>query len=378
MDATEEILLDGNALAAGHAFYVIGGKAVSRDGKLLAWADDTMGRNQFSLHVKDLASGTLPPDTATNIAPSMVWANDNKTLFVVGKDANTLREDRVFKEDDGQYYVSVAGTKSHRFIQIAASATTNSEVRLIDADKPATAPKVFLQRSKDHLDQLDHLDGRFVMLTNADAKNFRLVEIAPGKEAARTAWKELISHSPDMLVEDFAVYHGFLAATVRTGGLRKVMVMPTKQPAFFIDAPDPSYAMTVLDTPDAGAKRVRYSYNSMTAPSSVFEADVVTKAKQLLKQQPVPGYDPGGLRQRVSACHGSRRHEGSDLDRLQEGHAPGRHRAPVDVRMARTASRWSRDSTRRWSVCSIEAGCTRWRTSAAVRSWAGPGRRTAS
>ncbi|MGN6109730.1 MAG: S9 family peptidase [Kofleriaceae bacterium] len=304
LDAPEEVLLDGNQLATGHAFYAIGGMDVSRDGRMLVWGDDTVGRNQFTLHVKDLATGQVMPDIATQVSPNAVWANDGKTLFYVGKDPTTLRTDRVFrhvlggtseliyKEDDGQYYVHVARTKSRKYVLLHAGATTNSEVRLVDADKPASAPKVFLPRAKDHLYNLDHLDGRFVMLTNADAKNFRLVEIAPGKEANRKAWKELIPHSAEMLVEDFAVYHGFIAASVRTGGLRKVRVLPAKKPAYFLDAPDPTYAMTVVDTPDPEAARVRFAYDSLTTPNSVFEADVATRERKLLKQQPVPGFDP--------------------------------------------------------------------------------------
>jgi oligopeptidase B len=303
LTAAEEVLLDGNQLAAGHPFYAIGGYRVSRDGRMLAWGDDTVGRNQFTLHVKDTKTGELLPDTAANIAPSFAWANDNKTLFYVGKDPTTLRGDRVlrhplggkpeqiYKEDDGQYYVSVGATKSRRYIAVTASATTNSEVRLIDADRPAAAPKVFLPREKDHLYDLDHLDGRFVLRTNADAKNFRIVEIAPGKEGNRKAWKDLVAHSPDALVEDVAIYTGFLAVSVRTGGLRKVRVLPKARPAFFLDAPDAAYAMTVIDTPDAGARRVRFAYDSLTTPRSVYEADVATKERKLLKQQPVPTYD---------------------------------------------------------------------------------------
>jgi oligopeptidase B len=302
-DASEEVLLDGNQLAVGHAFYTLGGYRVSRDGRMLAWGDDTVGRNQFTLHVKDLKTGEVLPDTATNIAPSLAWTSDGKTLYYVGKDPTTLRTDRVFKhplggkpeqiykEDDGQYYVFVYPTKSRRYIVIGAGATTNTELRLIDADRPG-APKVFLPRSKDHLYSVDHLDGRFVMRTNEGAKNFRLVEIAPGKEADRKAWKELIPHSPDVLVENVSVYHGFIAASVRTGGLRKVRVLPKGKPAFYLDAPDPSYAMSVIDTPDADAKRVRFAYDSLTTPRSVYEADIVTKERKLLKQQPVPTYDP--------------------------------------------------------------------------------------
>lgn len=306
MSAAEEILLDGNALAAGHPYYRIGTYAVTPDGKTLAWVDDTVGRNQYVLHIKDLTTGKVYADTATNVAPSMVWANDDKTLFYTGKDAVTLREDRVFRhvlgttahelvyqEADASYYVSVQPTKSRRYIQLVAEATTNSEVRLVDAVRPQAAPVVFLPRSKDHEYSLDHLDGRFVILTNADAKNFRLVSVAAGQQAKRTAWKDLIPASDDLLVEDFAVFHGFVAATVRTGGMSKVRVLPRQQPAYFLEAQDPTYTMSVIDLPDATSKVVRYAYTSMVAPPSTFEADVATKAATLLKQQPVPGYDPG-------------------------------------------------------------------------------------
>jgi oligopeptidase B len=305
MTAAEEIVLDGNALGEGHSYYKIGNWEVTRDGKLVAWADDTVGRRQYVLHVKELKSGTVLPDTATNIAASMVWANDNKTLFYTGKDETTLREDRVFrhvlgteqhdlvyKEDDTSYYVGVGSTKSHKFIELVAGATTNTEVRLIDANKPGGEPVVFLPRSKDHEYSVDHLDGKFLILTNADAKNFRLVSVAEGKQADRSQWKDVIAHSPDTLVESFAVFKGFIAATVRTGGMSKVKVLPNKKPAYFLDAQDPTYTMSVIDLPDPKSKVVRYAYASMVAPSSVFEADVATKKTKLLKQNPVPTYDP--------------------------------------------------------------------------------------
>jgi oligopeptidase B len=304
MQAAEEVLLDGNQLAAGKPFFRADSLAVSRDNKLLAWAEDTVGRNQYALRVKNLATGEVLADTATNIYPSLVWANDNKTLFYAGKDEVTLRNDRVFrhtlggahdlvfKEEDGQYYVFVKPTKSHRYILIGLSATTNSEYRLIDADKPATPPRVFIARSKDHLYDIDHLGTRFVMSTNADAKNFKLVEIAPGKENNRKAWKEIVPHRADQLVEDFALYKSFIGVSVRTGGLRKVLVLPGKGKQFYIDAQDPTYAMTVLDTPDPEAKSVRYAYDAMQTPSSVYELELASNKRTLLKQQPVPNYDP--------------------------------------------------------------------------------------
>ncbi len=304
MTGAEEVLFDGNALAEGHAFFSIASYEVSPDGNLVAWGEDTVGRNQFTMKVKDLRTGQVFADTAENISPSFAWSADGKTLFYVGKDPTTLRTDRVFrkklgapaqqiyKEDDGQYYVGIAETKSRKYIEIIAESTTNTEVRLLEAAKPEAAPKVFIARSPNHLYSVDHLDNRFVVNSNADAKNFRLVEFAPGKENDRKAWKELIPHSAEMLVEEFALYSGFIAVSVRTGGLRKVKILPRKGEAFFIDAQDPSYAMSVVNTPDPTSKVVRYVYDAMATPRSVFEVDVASRARTLLKQNPAPTFDP--------------------------------------------------------------------------------------
>jgi oligopeptidase B len=175
---------------------------------------------------------------------------------------------------------------------ISLDATTNTEVRLLDADKPTAPPKVFLPRSKDHEYELDHLGGRFVMRTNADAKNFRLVEIAAGKQNDRKAWKELVPHRADTLVESFAVYDKFIAVSVRSGGLRKVQVLPKAGKPFFIDAQDGTYAMNLEDTPDPASKVVRYEYDAMQTPTQTFEVDIASGKRTLLKQDPVPTYDP--------------------------------------------------------------------------------------
>ncbi|MBA2543356.1 MAG: S9 family peptidase [Deltaproteobacteria bacterium] len=303
LTAPEQVMLDLNELAKGHAYYAVGGKAVSRNGRHVAYLEDTVGRHQYTLRIKDLQTGAMLPDTVDNISSQVEWANDNKHVFLVGKDPVSLRQDRIFRlalggkpellfqEPDGQYYVGLASTKSKRYVVITLGATTNSEMRLIDADKPLVAPRVVLPRSKDHEYYLDHLDGRFVIHTNADAKNFRVMEVADGKETKQASWKELVAHRPDVLVDSMAISRNFLALTIVNGGLRKVEVF-VKGKSFVVDAPDPAYAMSVDDTPDPAAKRVRYAYESMTRPSSVFEIDVATRKTELLKQQPVPSYDP--------------------------------------------------------------------------------------
>jgi oligopeptidase B len=149
-----------------------------------------------------------------------------------------------------------------------------------------------LPRERDHLYDVDHLDGRFVIRTNAGAKNFRLVEVAEDRVADRAAWRDVIPASADTLVEDFALSRTFIAATVRTGGLSKVEVLPARGAAFFVDASEPAYLMFVDDLPDPDARVVRYEYISQVTPRTTFELDVATRAKTQLRVQPVPGYDP--------------------------------------------------------------------------------------
>jgi oligopeptidase B len=303
----EQVVLDGNELARGHEFFALGAHAVSRDGQLVAWTDDIVGRRQFVLHVKDLRTGQVLADTASNVSGDVEWANDNKTLFYGGKDPITLRADRVlrhalgeaadatvFQEPDGQYYVGVAPTKSQRYVQIVLSATTHSEVRLVDADHPTQPPRVVLPREPDHLYELDHLDGRFVIRSNAGAKNFRLIEVPEAKVADRHAWRDLIPASATVLVEDFTLAHSFVAANVRSGGLRKLEILPAKGEPFLVDADEPAYVTILTNLPDPDATRVRYDYLSPVTPRTTFEIDVASRAKTALQVVPVPGYEAAG------------------------------------------------------------------------------------
>jgi oligopeptidase B len=307
LDAAEEILLDGNARAEGKSFYRVGDGQVSPDGTLYAWLEDTIGRNQYTLYVKNLATGEVLPDTIANISANVVWANDNRTLFYVAKDATTLRtrtvyrhvlgskdaDGTVYDEPDGTYYTGVARSKSDRYILIGLSSTQTTEWRLIDADKPTSAPVVFFPRERDHEYSIDHLNGRFVIHSNWQAKNFRLMEVPEKKHADRGAWKDLVPHRDDVLIDSFALYDDFTVVSERSGGLRKARVLPKKGKPFFIEADEPSYVMMAIDTPEPATTKVRYAYTSLVTPASTYELDVKTGERTLLKQDPVlGGYDP--------------------------------------------------------------------------------------
>jgi oligopeptidase B len=309
-DGAEEIILDANQAAQGHDFYSASGLEVSRDNNFLAYTEDTVGRRQNQLRIVDLRNNRLLPDTVKNIETDVVWANDNKTLLYVEKHPHTLlgyrvkrhvlgtdaREDAlVFEEKDPSFYMSVGRTMSHAYLTISLESTVSTEMLIIDADQPASAPRVLVPRERDHEYQAQHLNGRWVIRSNWKAHNFRLLEASEASVGDRGSWRELVPHRDDVFIHDFYVYNDFIVISERTSGLRKVRVLPTKdeQKPFFMDADEPAYTMYAHWLPEADTKVVRYSYTSLTTPISTYEVDVATGERTLLKREPVLGdFDP--------------------------------------------------------------------------------------
>ncbi len=307
MDAPEQILFDVNELADGHDYYKLASFRVSPDDTLVAYTEDTVGRNQYALRVMNLATRDVLPDTAANITASLEWAADSRTLVYVAKDPETLRSNRVFRhtigatgedalvyrEADTAYYTNIATTKSRAYIAIRLSSTDTTEVRLIDAAHPDAAPVVFYPRETGHEYSIDHLDGEFVIYTNWQAVNYRAMTVAEADHANRDAWRVLVPHREDELLNQIAVYRTFYATSFRSGALRKVRVLPRSGEPFVIDADAPAYAAYLLDTPDADSVAVRYMYSSLSLPYTWYDVDVATRARTQLKQDQVRGgYDP--------------------------------------------------------------------------------------
>ena len=190
MSAPEQVMLDGNALAAGKAFFQIGTWAVSPNGRLLAYAEDIVGRRQYTLRVKDLRTGAMLDDSVTNVEPNLIWANDNRTVLYVEKDPVTLLSVRVrkhvigsksahdpllYEERDHSYYMRLARSKSEKYLFIALRSTLQSEWRYADAGDPKLRFKTAIPREANHEYQLGHLGRNFILRTNWNAPNFRLV-----------------------------------------------------------------------------------------------------------------------------------------------------------------------------------------------------------
>lgn len=309
LDAPEEILADANELAQGHDFYQIGGLEVSHDNRLLAIAEDTVGRRQFVLRVKDLATGAWLPDRIENAEPDLAWANDARTLLYVAKEPQTLLGDRVLKhvlgtpvtadalvyrEADDSFYLGVAKSKSDRFVYIVSQSTVSTEYRYADANDPALAFRVALPRERDHEYQLEDLGDEFVIRTNWRAKNFRIMKAKIAEVGDRATWRDVVPHRADAFVTNFDAFRGYLALGERSGGLRRIRVKSWDGAReFLIDAHDAAYTMALGANDESDTDTVRYVYTSLTTPNTTYDYDMGTGQRTLLKRDPVlGGFDP--------------------------------------------------------------------------------------
>ena len=301
--AKEETLLDLNAMAEGKPFLSIGAFQVSNDGTLLAYSSDDAGFRQYKLHIKDLRTGQLLPDTAERVT-SVTWANDNKTLFYVTEDATTKRSNQFFRhtlggksqllyeEKDELYRIGVGRTRSRGYIILSISSSTTSEARYLSADKPNGELKLMLPREKDHEYYPDHHGKSFYIRTNDKGRNFRLVT-APVTDQSKKNWKELIAHRTDVMLEDTDFFANHYVVYEREDGLNKLRVTDLKAgETHYINFPEPVYAASGHTNAQFTTTKFRFGYLSFVTPSSVFEYDLATKRRKLLKETEVlGGYD---------------------------------------------------------------------------------------
>lgn len=307
MEAPEEILVDGNKEAEGTRFFSLGAVDVSPNNQLLAWGADTVGRRFYTVRFRDLASGKELPDVLKDITSSLEWANDNKTVFYARQDPQTLRSDRIYRhvlgtdpaqdtlvyeEKDVEFSVAVGKTRSKKFIVIRSSQTVSTEFRLIDADKPDSAPFVFTPRARGHEHEIDHFGDRFYILTNLNARNFRLMS-TPVAAPAQANWAEVIPHRDDTLLDGMTIFKDFLLLTERRNALVHLRVRPWNGSGeHYIEFGEPAYAAGLGQNEDYDTSVVRYRYSSLTTPNSVYDYDVKSRNRTLLKRDEVlAGFD---------------------------------------------------------------------------------------
>ncbi|NBD95348.1 MAG: prolyl oligopeptidase family serine peptidase [Gammaproteobacteria bacterium] len=313
LEAEEEVLLDVNELAEGHDFYSVGDRDVSMSGRYLAWLEDTVGRRQYRLFIRDLATGE-DLDTGLTGISSVSWSASDEVLYYVENEPETLRSWRVrryrvgsgepgeivHQEDDTAFYTSVSRTTSNAYNTVYLRSTVASEMRIVEADAVDRPLRVFLPRERDHEYQADHLGERWIIRTNFRAPNFRIVSAPLDAHADRERWTNVIAHRDDVFVHGFDAFENFLAVSERSNALRRIRVLDWDSgESDLLEFDEPAYTAVLGTNRDQSAGTLRFVYASLTTPKSTWELDVASGERSLLKREEVPGgYDPSEYRTR--------------------------------------------------------------------------------
>lgn len=300
----EEILINIPAQAQGHSFYQSTGPRMSPDHNKMAYAVDTVGRRFYTIYFKDLKTGKMLPDKIENVSGNMAWANDNETIFYSQQDPKTLRVYRVFRyslktniaelvyeERDETFSCYVYKSLSDKFVYIGSYSTLSSEVRYIDADHPFNAPKLFAKREKEHKYTVsDHVD-RFYIVSNKEAKNYRLMT-APLENTDPSLWQEVVPHRKDTYLMDVTVFKNHLVLEERFNGITQIHITDLEgKNSYLIPFADQSYLASVGDNREFDTATLRYDYESMRLPPSVYDFDMNTRQQVLVKRDEVPSYN---------------------------------------------------------------------------------------
>lgn len=307
MTAPEEILLDEPVMAKGKGFFSIGTWEVSPDNRYVAYAEDTVGRQQYALKVREIATGRLVDEAVANIEDDVVWADDNRTIYYIDKDPVTLLSKRVkahvvgtpaagdrliHEEKDDSFYISLKRTTSDKYACIFLWSTTSNEARCAPASGKGEFA-IFAPREKGWLYDVDHIGDRWLVWSNYNAPNYRLATVPDSAPTAdRAAWRDLVAPSTDTFIEAFKPFAGFVAIEERVAGNKRIRLLSSDGKSTPITAGEPAYTMTLDTNAEPATDWLRYRYESMVTPPTIFEINAKTGERRMLKRQPVPGYDP--------------------------------------------------------------------------------------
>ena len=303
LDAEEEVILDENVLAEGHDFFMLGGLSVSPDNKLIAYGVDTVSRRKYTIHFKNLETGEILEDAIPLTTGSAVWANDNRTVYYTLKDDVTLRSEKIMKhvigtpveddvevfyEDDETFSVFITKTKSQKYLLIGSESTLTSEYQFLDANNPEGEFKIIQPRVRGLEYSVDHFGNDFYIRTNLDALNFRLMK-TPVTATKKENWTEVIPYRNDVFFDNFEILKDYLVVNERIEGINQLRVIPWEGKEYYIDFDEEVYTVSPNVNLDFDTDVFRFSYTSMTTPNSIYDYNLKTKERKLLKQQEVLG-----------------------------------------------------------------------------------------
>ncbi|HEX8749395.1 MAG TPA: S9 family peptidase [Pyrinomonadaceae bacterium] len=303
LSAPEEVVLDLNELARGHKYLGLGAYNVSDDGNLLAYTTDTTGYRQYTLQVKDLRTGQLYPEKIERVG-NVSWAADNRTLFYTTEDAVTKRNDKfyrhtlgsdkselLFDEKDELYDVESYRSRDKRYVFLVSESKLTSEVRYIPTAQPAGQLSLIEPRQNEHKYFADHRDGLFYIRTNQGGKNYRVVT-APATNPQKKNWKEFIAHRPSVKLDDIDLFANHLVISEHDKGLEQLEIVDLRPngKTHRVEFSEPVYSTSLSNNREFDTNTLRFNYQSLVTPNSVFDYNMTTKERKLLKQTEVPGY----------------------------------------------------------------------------------------
>ncbi|SEB38060.1 oligopeptidase B [Tenacibaculum sp. MAR_2009_124] len=305
LEAEEEIIFNVNNEAEGHDYYQLGGLSISPDNKLAAFAVDTVSRRQYTIQIKNLIDGKISVDKIENTTGGAVWTNDNKTIYYTKKDPVTLRSSQiyrhtlgtdsskdilVFEEEDETFGVFVTKSKSKKYIVIGSYNTVSNEYRVLEANNPEGEFRIIQPRERDLEYDVAHYEDAFYIRTNKDgATNFKLMK-TPENKTTKENWVDVIPHREDVLFEDFSIFKDYLVLEERSEGLSKIRIKRWDgKEDYYLPFNEETYSAGVYSNPEFDTNVIRYSYNSMTTPSSVIDFNMNDRTKDVKKEQEVLG-----------------------------------------------------------------------------------------
>ncbi len=308
MDAKEEILINANERAKGHDYYAVGGLEVSPDNKILAFGEDTLSRRVYHIQFLNLETGEMLSDKLDNTTGSGAWANDNKTYFYTTKNKVSLlsekilrhtlgeenaQNDVVYEENDPSFYIGVDKSKSDEYVIINTRSTLANDHYILKADDPDGNFQQFTPREEDLEYDIEHYKDKFYVVTNLDAKNFRLME-TPEDNTAKENWEEVIPHRENVLLQDIEVFENYLVVNERGNALTQIQIIDQETgEEHYLKFDEPAYVAFFSVNPEFETNKLRYMYSSFTTPLSTVEYNMETGEKDVLKvQEVVGGHDP--------------------------------------------------------------------------------------
>lgn len=305
LDKEEEIMLNANILSEGHEYFQIGGRSVSPDNTMIAYGVDTVSRRIYTIKIKSLETGELLSDVLEGTTGGLVWSNDNKTVFYTKKDKLTLRsyqiyrhilgteqseDELVFEEKDDTFYSFVYKTKSQKYIVIGSGHTLTNEYHYLDANTPTGEFTKFQSRDLEgNLEYgISHYKDKWYIRTNLDAKNFRLM-VTPEGKTSKDNWSEVIPNRDDVFLAGMDIFQNFLVLSERKDGITELHVRPWEGESYYIDFPEKAHLVYTSTNVEFDTDILRMGYQSMKTPNVIYDYDMTSKERKLLKQQDVVG-----------------------------------------------------------------------------------------